>query len=221
MFDNIDYVWCLNSLSAWSFDSKKTILDPRTIKRVKILHPKQYDRVLPDKIKIGYFGHTTLLKGVHQLPEAASVCRHKDDIEFIIAGNVDNYVKEVIDNYTNIKVTFLGPVKESEKWNVIQRFDFMIVPSLYDAGPMTITEAYLCDVPVIVSSGCGGVERVKDDPKCIIFETMNIQDLANKLDYAYEHRADYLYASNIDELDCQSSSMANKYNFFTKIIESL
>ena len=83
MFENIDYVWCLNRIIAWSFEGKNTILDPRERNREKILYQKKYNEDVPDKIKIGYFGHTTLLKGVHQLPEAASICKHKNDIEFI------------------------------------------------------------------------------------------------------------------------------------------
>lgn len=220
MFENIDYVWCLNRIIAWSFEGKNTILDPRERKREKILYQKKYNEDVPDKIKIGYFGHTTLLKGVHQLPEAASICKHKNDIEFIIAGNVDEYVKSIINKY-NIKVTYLGPVAESKKWDVIQSFDYMIIPSLYDAGPMTISEAFWCDVPAIISSGCGGVDRVKDDPKSIIFETMNIQDLADKIDYAYEHRYEYLKASDLNKVPVEDLNAPKDYNFFTDIIEKL
>lgn len=220
MLENVDYVYCLNSLIAWSFDGKKIIQDPRPHKKASILYPKKYGKTVPDKIVIGYFGHTTLLKGVHQIAEAAAICNHKNKIDFVLAGAVDGYVKSVLDKY-DVDITYLGPVSESNKWNTIQSFDYMIVPSLYDAGPGTIAEAYKCDVPVIVSSGCGNVEKYKDDPKCIVFKTMNIQDLADKLDYAYEHRSEYLRPSIIEEKETDESMSTGNLDFFIKTIEKL
>ncbi|MBP5505162.1 MAG: glycosyltransferase [Bacteroidales bacterium] len=220
MFKNIDAVWCLNALSAWSFEGKDIIRNKLVKRRAAIVHPKEYTADVPDRIIIGYFGHTTLLKGVHLLPEAASLCKHKDCIAFVIAGSVDNYVKSVIDRYS-IKMTLLGSVPEEKKWSTIQSFDFMVVPSLYDAGPATITEAFMCDVPIIVSSGCGGVERVQNDPKTIVFNTMDIHSLAEKIDYAYEHRSEYLRPSVIQPFENQSVSERESLSQFTDTIEML
>lgn len=220
MLENIDYVYCLNPLTAWSFEGKKILLDTRTRKKVKPLYPKVYESKLPENIVIGYFGHTTLLKGVHQLAEALVLCKHKNNIRFVIAGGVDNYVKSVLSKY-DIDIKFKGFVAEEEKWNTIQSFDYMIVPSLYDAGPSTIAEAYKCDVPVIVSSGCGEVDRYRNDPKCIVFKTMDIRDLANKLDYAYENRFKYLCPNVIDDSYGDTSMTTENLDFFTDLIDNL
>lgn len=220
MLENIDYVYCLNSLIAWSFKGKEVIMDPRNRKKEKPLYPKDYSSNMPNKIVIGYFGHTTLLKGVHQLAEALVLCKHKNNIGFVIAGGVDNYVRSVLDRY-DIDITYKGFVAENEKWNTIQSFDYMIVPSLYDAGPSTIAEAYKCDVPVIVSSGCGEVDRYRNDPKCIVFKTMDIRDLANKLDYAYENRSKYLCPNVIDDSYGDTSMTTEKLDFFTDLIDNI
>ena len=219
MLSNVDYVWCPNPLSAWSFKEKNTILDPRLRKMPHVSHPKQYDGKIPERIKIGYFGHTTLLKGVHLLAEAAAKCHNKDNIEFVLAGSVDSRVRSLLDK-SNVHFTYLGSIPESEKWSTIQSFDFMVVPSLYDAGPTTIVEAFTCDVPAIISTGCGGVDRVKNSEKCITFQTMNIEDLAEKLDYAYEHRSSYLHNSTLKEDEMESPETTD-YSYFTKIIEKL
>ena len=218
MFQYIDYVRCPNSLAMWSFREINVIRDPREIKNYPIIYPKKYASEVPDIIKIGYFGHTTLLKGVHLLPEALSLCKHKQHIEIVIAGNVDIYVKEIIDKY-DVKVTYLGFVDEANKNKVIQSFDYMAIPSLYDAGPMTIPEAIKCDVPIIVSDGCGGVERVSENEKCIVFKTMNIEDLANKLDYAYEHRTEYLQPTEIDT--CSGMDTSHADDFFDIVINKI
>lgn len=220
MFENVDYVYCLNKLSEWSFREFNTILDSRHRKKVPVRHPKQYGEQIPDKIVLGYFGHTTLLKGVHLLAEALPLCKHKDKIEIVIAGSVDAYVKDLIHKSDGV-IRCLGSIPEDKKWSTIQSFDYMVVPSLYDAGPGTIMEAYLCDVPVIVSDGCGDVERVKDDPKCIVFKTLDIQDLADKMDYAYEHRAQYLKPSDIEEEYVDTTMSTGNLDFFIKTIESL
>lgn len=220
MFENVDYVYCLNKLSAWSFREYKTILDTRNRKKAPIRYPKQYGEQIPDKIVLGYFGHTTLLKGVHLITEALSLCKHKENVEVVIAGSIDAYVKGLIHGFDGI-LRCLGSISEDKKWSTIQSFDFMVVPSLYDAGPGTIMEAYLCDVPVIVSDGCGDVDRVKDDPKCIVFRTMDVQDLANKIDYAYENRARFLRPGIVDEDYIDTTMTTGNLDFFINTIEQL
>lgn len=220
MFKNIDFVYCLNPLSEWSFRDKRTILDSRKRKKVQVKCPKYFSTSIPDTIRIGYFGHTTLLKGVHLLGEALALCKYKDKIELILAGSVDHYVKGILDK-SDAQITYLGPVPEEKKWTTIQSFDYMIVPSLYDAGPGTIMEAYMCDVPVIVSDGCGDVVRVKDDPKCIVFKTMDIDDLAGKIDYAYENRAQYFQPSAKDEEYNDTTMSTGNLDFFINMIEEL
>lgn len=220
MFENVDSVYCLNPLSKWSFEGKKTILDSRIRKNVPVLYPKQYSSIVPDKIVLGYFGHTTLLKGVHLLGEALPLCKYKDKIEVVIAGSVDKYVKKLLQK-SEVKITYLGIIPEDKKWSTIQSFDYMIVPSLYDAGPVTIVEAYRCDVPVIVSSGCGNVARFIDDPYCIVFNTMDIQDLAEKIDYAYENRTKYLNSRTFDNTTINEGYTPTNYDYFYNAIKSI
>ena len=79
----------------------------------------------------------------------------------------------------------------------------------------------MCDVPVIVSDGCGDVVRVKDDPKCIVFKTMDIDDLAGKIDYAYENRAQYFQPSAKDEEYNDTTMSTGNLDFFINMIEEL
>ena len=220
MFENVDFVYCLNSLCAWSFSGKRIIMDSRPLYKAPLLYPKEYVRPVPDKIVIGYFGHTTLLKGVHLLGEAIPRCKYRDKIELVIAGSVDKNVKRLL-LMSDVPITFLGSVPEGKKWSTIQSFDFMVVPSLYDAGPGTIAEAYKCDVPVIVSSGCGNVEKYKDDPKCVVFRTMDIQDLADKIDEAYKHRETFLRSRICEDTKTDHSMSTGSLDFFNKTIEYL
>lgn len=220
MLKNVDYVFCPNTLTAWSFEGYNIILNPRPRVKAQMLYPKEYSPIIPESIVIGYFGHTTLLKGVHLLVEALPLCKNMNNIKIVIAGNVDGYVTSLLKK-SNVQISFIGPIPEDKKWTTIKSFDYMVVPSLYDAGPGTIMEAFKCDVPVIVSSGCGDVERVKEDPKCIVFETMNINDLAKKIDYAYEKRDLFLKPSTIDNSDKKSSDDIDDLDVFVKIIQGL
>ena len=67
----------------------------------------------------------------------------------------------------------------------------MVVPSLYDAGPTTIYEGCECNVPMLVSDGCGGAELIQNNKGCIIFRTMDIDDLASKIEHFYECQQTY------------------------------
>lgn len=135
---------------------------------------------------IGYIGHTVLLKGVHILAKAITNSKMKSNVVLRVCGKIDGNVKNIIDN-TGIKIEYLGFIKENEKNAFYNSCDLMVTPSIYDAGPTTVLEAMESAVPMIISSGCGFIEYLEAYKKECIFETRNIEDLTEKLEYAFSN----------------------------------
>ena len=185
MMRNIDEVWCFSPLGMKSFEPKPSKLLP-----ISLRIEKEKAKVLTvddNKLTIGYIGFTSLLKGVHLLIEAITKSQHCSDIKLVICGYIDPQMKFLLDN-SKVNVDFRGFVPAEEKTNTIKSFDCLAIPSLYDAGPTTIIEGIQCNVPVLASSGCGYADYIKDVPGCYVFETQNISDLRNKIDYIFENK---------------------------------
>lgn len=184
MLRNIDVVYCANRAMRDSFIGYNAKLMPLTLYKKQNYSPKVYTKREFGNLTIGYIGHTTLLKGVHLLAEAIHKLEKRDNIKLVIVGNIDKNIKKIIDNF-QLNVEYRGFIDNDIKQNVIKEFDYMAVPSLYDAGPTTILEALECNVPVIVSSGCGGSDYITDAPNCFVYETGNIESLTTVINKIY------------------------------------
>ena len=186
MMEKIDEVWCFTPLCVKSFQPKRTKLIPPIveIKKDEICKDIESDN---KELVLGYIGFTSLLKGVHLLVDAVSRSRHCSDIKLKICGSVDPQMEFLLHN-EKVDVELLGYIPEKDKESVIKRFDCIVIPSLYDAGPTTIVEGIKCNVPVLASSGCGYADYIKDIPGCFVFETQNIPDLTAKIDYIFENK---------------------------------
>ena len=187
MMKNIDKVWCNSSKAKESFSKYACDVIRLPFYNNRNYECKSYNSIREDVLTLGYIGHTTLLKGVHILSEAIQLSKYREKIKLVIVGSVDGNVKRLVDSCM-IDVEYRGHVPEPEKETIIKSFDYMCVPSLYDAGPTTIYEALECNVPLIVSDGCGGSEFIKDNPHCFIFKTTNVNDLKEKIEYIFEHK---------------------------------
>lgn len=190
MMTMIDEVWANSDFSAKTFEGKTTKIIPISYYETRGYTPQKNTNNSNGIIRIGYIGHTTLLKGVHLLVEAVNKCKYKNSIKIVLVGSIDKHVSDLLSrSATNI--VYLGVVKEEEKESIIKSFDLMVVPSLYDAGPTTIYEGCECNVPMLVSDGCGGAELIQNNKGCIIFRTMDIDDLVSKIEHFYECQQTY------------------------------
>lgn len=198
MMSNIDEIWVNTNFAAKTFSNKKTEVIPINYYESRGYSPKVFENNNKSELVIGYFGHTTLLKGVHLLAEAVSKCKYKDTIKLVLVGKIDGNVSKLLKEI-DANIQYMGVVPESDKEELIKTFDLMAVPSLYDAGPTTIYEGCECNVPLLVSDGCGGSELIQNNKGCLIFKTMDFRDLISKIENFYENRSQYeSYGSRAD-----------------------
>lgn len=190
MMKYIDEVWCGTPLCVQSFKPKNTKLIPVSIEIKK----KDIDRnhhIVDDRLTLGYIGHTSLLKGVHLLVNSIERSQHRNKIKLVLCGSIDPQMEQLLHN-KKVNVEYRGYIPEEEKLETISSFDCLVIPSLFDAGPTTIIEGIRCNIPVIASNGCGFSDLIKNISGCFVFETQNIDDLTNKIDYIFENKKDII-----------------------------
>jgi len=115
------------------------------------------ERTMPRCIKIGFIGRLALEKGCKLL--APMVEGLGITAELIIAGD-GPYKSELINELQerNIPFRYLGYVHEIDSF--FEQVDILVIPSLYDPGPLTAIESLLHKTPVVISNRCGIVDHL-------------------------------------------------------------
>ena len=85
-------------------------------------------------------------------------------------------------------VTFRGRLSHDTAVETVKRARFTIVPSIwYEGFPMCIVESFACGTPVLCSRLGGMSEIVEDDVTGMHFNPGDPQDLAKKVEWAWNH----------------------------------
>ena len=128
---------------------------------------KKYPELIDKKV-ITFLGRIHPIKGIDRLCYAfAQVLEQSKDVHLLIVGPDEGGYKSVImEILTTLKitdnVTFTGMITGHEKMNVLRSSDIFCLPSYHEAHSMSITEALMCGLPVIISraSKFAEVEKV-------------------------------------------------------------
>jgi glycogen synthase len=135
-------------------------------------------------------GRVVDLKGVHTAIEALpslgfAGCRLR--IRLTILGDrrdkkYEQYLIELIAaTGTAGFVTFAEPVTESELFDLFQRHDIYLFPSLYEPFSLTLIHALAGGIPTIASDAGGNPEIVHDGKSGLLFRKGDAQDLARAI----------------------------------------
>lgn len=111
-------------------------------------------------IMILYLGRLHKLKGIDLLVEAfADLVKVLDNVRLVIVGPDSGFLSVLKAQIEDLKlsdvVLLTGPLYESEKLAAYVDADLYVLPSVYEAFPVTVLEAFACGVPVVVTDRCG------------------------------------------------------------------
>jgi len=121
---------------------------------------KEYP-LLENKRLIVFYGRITAKKGMDILIKSFyKLSNEFPDLHLIIAGSdEENYslkVKKWILNYRlSEKVTFTGLLTGVNKYSVLVDSEIFVLPSYSENFGMSVIEAMLCGIPVVISNGVG------------------------------------------------------------------
>lgn len=119
--------------------------------------------------KILYVGRLDLRKRVSDLIKAFDKSRKEVKSELIIAG--DGPLKKDLKKLSRgLPIKFLGKVAHEKMPSLYRESDLIVLPSSYEAFPLTILEAMASGVPMLTSDSCPDLGNPQ-------FETSNINNL--------------------------------------------
>ncbi|MBA7537543.1 D-inositol 3-phosphate glycosyltransferase [subsurface metagenome] len=125
------------------------------------------------------------IKGIDILIRAiTTVIKSFPDLKVYIAGNgpqeddLKNMVRELcLENH----VRFLGVIYGEEKYWYFKACKLVVAPSRWDSQTITLPEAMASGKPTVASNVGGLPEVVENGKTGLIFESEDVDDLANKV----------------------------------------
>ena len=118
-------------------------------------------------------------------------------------------------------VTFRGRLSRSETMAAIKNARFIVVPSTwYETFGMIIAESFACGTPVLCSRLGAMAEIVMDQCTGLHFTPGDAQDLAHKVEWAWEHPADLAKMGRTARAKYESDYTAKRnYSLLLQIYE--
>jgi len=156
---------------------------------VELFHPS----INKENNLIMYLGRITPVKGLHIL--LTSLRYLKNPVRLIIIGPINDlkYYETIIRLIEKEKqrgknqVEYLGVLPLKEAIAFYQRATVFILPSYWEAFPVTILEALSCGTPVIATPVGGVPEIIKNHETGILVPPGNSIQLAKAIDYLLEN----------------------------------
>lgn len=144
------------------------------------------------RVRIGFVGTLVWHKGVHVLLEAARALPPAR-FELEIWGNPDtfpDYAASLKALGRDLPVRFCGPFDATDAASVYDRFDLLVVPSLWpENSPLVIHEAFMAGVPVVAARTGGISELVSDGINGVLYEPSSPVSLAATVRPLLDHPA--------------------------------
>ncbi|BCR04674.1 hypothetical protein DESUT3_17430 [Desulfuromonas versatilis] len=133
----------------------------------------------PDRVRFGYLGRITPIKGIDLLLAAFNRL-NEPDTQLLIAGEGnERYLHKLKKLVSSTKVQYLGYVKPEDLFNQI---NVLVVPSLWNEPlARVVYEAYGHGIPVITSDRGGLPEIVEEGRTGFVFDPEKPLALVSKM----------------------------------------
>ncbi len=120
---------------------------------------KEKNQIPQENKVVLYLGRIHKIKGIDLLVEAFSdVQKEVDNITLVIVGPDGGSQHELVEKTKELgisdSVIFTGPLYGNEKISAYIDADVYVLPSVYEAFPNTVLEAWAYGTPVIISESC-------------------------------------------------------------------
>jgi len=195
--ENSDAVICLSEM--WkkyyssTFKLKRLVIINNVVESPLTSHVSPLTHETIGSLKLLFLGHVTEKKGVFDLlkvlAEGRDQFKHKVKVTIGGIGEVERLEKIISDNQFNGDVSFAGWVNGNRKAELLNNCDVYVLPSYFEALPISILEAMSYGKPVI-STNVGGVpEIVKPGFNGWLFQPGDHEALNKILREAMENKA--------------------------------
>lgn len=151
-------------------NNHKIFLIPNGINVEEFKNPpeKEYIEYLYPELKgkkiILFMGRIHPIKGLDLLAKSFGlVLKKRRDVQLVIAGP-DSYgyktkiMRELENSNAIAYTTFTGFLKGKEKLAILNRADIFVLPSYSEGFPISVLEAMVCELPVVITKQCNFYE---------------------------------------------------------------
>ncbi len=168
-----------------------------------------------------YLGRITPVKGLHILLDSLRYL--KTSVRLVIIGPVNDlkyheFIMRLIEKENQRgknQVEYLGVLPLKEAITFYQRATAFILPSYWEAFPVTILEALSCETPVIATPVGGVPEIIKNHETGMLVPPGNPIRLAETIDYLLENEDVRL------KMACEGRKLVTKQYSLEKVCQRL
>jgi len=176
-------------LTELGITTNRIIYLPNSI-NVNSFHP---EGVKEDNLLL-YVGRIVPVKGLHVLLESLRCLRQSTRL--LIVGPIGDfkYYEDIIQQIEREnrkgkhKITYLGTVPQPELMETYQKSSIFILPSFWEAFPVTILEALSCETPVITTPVGGNPKVIRNFENGILVPVNDPFKLAEAINYLLDNK---------------------------------
>ena len=143
------------------------------------------------------------IKGQHLVIEAINRLNKKGikniHLDLIGDGASQDFLQELTRKYNlEDSINFLGLKSREFVFNNLKNYDLLVQPSIYEGFGLTVVEAMLAKVPVLVSENDGPIEIIQSGKFGYYFTLESIEDLVSEIELILR---DYSSKQMIEKVD--------------------
>ena len=165
-------------------------------------------------------GQDILIKAIHRLTNK----NLNINVDFIGIGQSESHLKTLVsDLKLEDRIRFLGLKDRAYIYSHLNEYDLLVQPSVYEGFGLTVAEAMLAKVRVLVSNIEGPMEVINNGEYGYFFESENVDSLASCLEniitspskYKLVENA-YRYAEKNFNIESTAKCYLEEYNRISK-----
>lgn len=178
----------------WGLDADRMVVIENGLRSVSPKRAAGETRDTKTQWVFGFFGQINPFKGVDLLLNASETLKHDEEfskkIQIRLHGNLvgqsDEFVSRLMrETKSDSPLTWLGPYDNSRVSELMQKCDYVVVPSRWwENSPVVIQEALAARRPVICTGIGGMAEKIEDGITGLHFRLNDDQDFIRVLQKA-------------------------------------
>lgn len=140
-----------------------------------------------EELKIIFVGELSLQKGISTLLNVIESIKGKMKINVIIAGWVNDYIKDRLRKNSDV-VVVRGVLSKSELEKEYEKAHILILPSIQEGFGRVILEAMSYGVAIIASRNTGAPDIIKNEYNGFLFDVYDEKSIENYINLLYNDR---------------------------------
>lgn len=172
----------------YPFCKGKTAFLHNGVERVKL----NYNQICREKGRIIAVGGDRKLK--NNISIANAVAKLDSSKKLVVYGHL--YHPDDLPKGDNIE--FKGLVPQEQLYEEMQKSELYVLNSVYEPFALSVYDALLCGCSILVTNVAGALELLNVTKHDVIYDPMNENEIAEKIDYLFQHPNNKRLMENLD-----------------------